>query len=154
MIEFGLLETTQKELNEMQAKLNKEAEAKGATAIKQGLVEFFKKFPQVEKVQWMQCTPYFNDGDPCVFGVHDVRVKLKDAPKDIGDYEDGYIGSYDLKYYHEKGQITPPEGLSEALSSIDSKFSSMEKVLEVAFGDHMRITVTPTELTTEEYEHD
>lgn len=32
--------------------------------------DLFSDFPRLKAITWSQYTPYFNDGDPCVFGVN------------------------------------------------------------------------------------
>jgi hypothetical protein len=44
----------------------------------------------VESVRWTQYTPYFNDGEPCVFGANDCYVKLAGADEEAGDDGDGF----------------------------------------------------------------
>jgi hypothetical protein len=37
---------------------------------------FFAANPEVKRIHWLQYTPYFNDGDECVFSVHDFCYDL------------------------------------------------------------------------------
>ncbi|MBB3752418.1 hypothetical protein FHT44_004930 [Mycolicibacterium sp. BK634] len=46
-------------------------------------------FPEVEAVRWHQYTPYFNDGEECVFSIREAYVKFFGVDEG-GDYEDGY----------------------------------------------------------------
>ena len=39
--------------------------------LKEEFKEFFKKVPEVKVIKWAQYTPYFNDGDACIFGVNE-----------------------------------------------------------------------------------
>ena len=38
---------------------------------------FFAQYPEVTAVGWTQYTPHFNDGDPCVFRVHEFYATTK-----------------------------------------------------------------------------
>lgn len=49
-----------KYMTEMQAEFNNAAKA------------FFEACPGVQAIAWTQYTPYFNDGDPCVFSVGEL----------------------------------------------------------------------------------
>lgn len=50
---------------------------------------FFKpvldKHPIIGRFTWTQYTPYFNDGEPCEFGVHDLNVVTQ---RDVDDQDD------------------------------------------------------------------
>ena len=35
--------------------------------------EIFTKYPELESFGWSQYTPYFNDGDTCIFSANDVH---------------------------------------------------------------------------------
>jgi hypothetical protein len=60
--------------------------------IKASFEGFFKAFPEVKTIVWRQYTPYFNDGDECVFHVSELdfspllHYDVKDAHAE--DYED------------------------------------------------------------------
>src|SRR6478736_1430716 len=59
--------------------------------------------PNVDSLRWRQYTPYFNDGEPCEFDVHEVGAKVVGGEEDGGDYSDGYFGSWELSYYKVAG---------------------------------------------------
>jgi hypothetical protein len=86
-----------------QKELRRIAKDQGEAAVKELVAPLFE-FP-VEAVRWTQYTPYFNDGDPCEFGVHEPYVKITGLD-DEGDYGDGFIDSWSLTY-----RLAPfPEG--------------------------------------------
>ncbi len=62
----------------------------GQKGLMEGLKQFMDTFPTVEAIRWTQYAPYFNDGEPCEFGVHDPMFKVAGLPEDGGDYEDGF----------------------------------------------------------------
>jgi hypothetical protein len=53
------------------------------------LISEFEKFPadKVNRIEWTQGTPGFNDGDPCVFGVHDFNAY---PHRNNEDYDDEF----------------------------------------------------------------
>lgn len=135
--------------------------------------------PEIEKVRWEQYTPYFNDGDPCVFGAHGVEVKLVDGPdsaqaeegEDQGDEWDeederGWLSTYQVSSgswtngYGSEWVVTTDEGYDAAwvmpFVALDAAVDGGEfdRVLLEAFGDHARVMVTRTEIQVEEYSHD
>ena len=121
---------------------------------------------------WTQYTPYFNDGDPCVFSAHAVwaaRPEDGDFDKDRLDVlYSGHLGSY------EGGEWVPDpenpnrrirvgavyEGPDQArydrCTALDAAIDSgqFDDVLLDAFGDHAEITVRRDGITVEFYEHD
>jgi hypothetical protein len=50
----------------------------GEDALKEAFKELFDKHPRLESVTWVQYTPYFNDGDPCYFSVHDFDASISE----------------------------------------------------------------------------
>lgn len=119
-----------------------EKEGKGIVA--SALKDFFADNPDVEAVRWEQYTPYFNDGDACVFGVGDPRVRLKGTEADQDDEDDAFVDLWSVK------DETKATRLKQALEFL----SVSDDLLLSAYGDHVRVTVTPTETTVDDYEHD
>lgn len=65
--------------------------------------ELFIKYPELNSFSWTQYTPYFNDGEPCEFGVHEVdeingyrRWSSRDEQE--GEGVNFYTNSRDDKY--------------------------------------------------------
>lgn len=102
--------------------------------------EIFSKYPEILKFGWTQYTPYFNDGDPCVFNYNDMYVCTDPETADgsVYDWEDMY--SLKNKY---------PE-----LAEFEKVLSSSEDILLAMFGDHVQVTVTPAGIDVDEYDHD
>ena len=48
----------------------------GKEAIAEAFAPFFAANPNIDGIYWTQYTPYFNDGDPCEFSVHDPSIIL------------------------------------------------------------------------------
>lgn len=108
--------------------------------------DLFAEHPEMESFSWAQYTPYFNDGDECVFGV------LGDDP-DINGI-DGYSIEprrvYGKSVYEaEHGELVPAkQAVAELLNA------APEAMMKDVFGDHMKVTVTRDGITTDEYSHD
>lgn len=117
--------------------------------------------PDVEAIRWRQYTPYFNDGDVCEFGVQDVYVRTADTDPEGGDYEDGFVGAWELRgpgHYDDKytwvseGEVHPAYAALKALGVISS--GAFDHALIDLFGDHAEVTVTKDGIEVEYYEHD
>lgn len=131
----------------------------------------------VTEFGWRQYTPYFNDGDPCVFGAHGLWVRTvvdsgsRDGSDRDGEDEDADRDQLDLDYHptlsprrwNEKAarfedvELAPQKAASYArckalADAIDS--GAFDEVLLEAFGDHADIAVKRDGITVEFYEHD
>lgn len=116
--------------------------------------------PGVYSVRWEQYTPYFADGEPCEFSVNDISFRLTpedDEEDERGDYGDGYIDSWSLKYTRERGELTElSEDHYEALKKAFDHWTKLnfDEVARRNFGDHARVTATVEGFNVEFYEHD
>lgn len=136
--------TSLQDLIELKKQFEDQARSAGKEAIKLELKIFFDQNPSVLGVRWAQYTPYFMDGDPCEFSVHEPCIRLENTGPEEGEQEDGYLGTYDLKN----------KELKTALNNLYKNLSDAEDVLLFAFGDHAEITVTRDGLVeVDGYEH-
>ena len=112
----------------------------------------YENVEDVASIRWTQYTPYFNDGEPCEFGVYDLMLRFEDDEKnEYHESHDGYCGIYSYKGSNS--------GLTKKNADI---FHALEKclmqnpvLLELAFGDHAEITIDKEgNVEVEEYEHD
>ena len=103
--------------------------------------ELFNAFPALESFSWPQYTPYFNDGDTCVF-----RARIDDP--DINGVEGYDIHEAWSTYPAENSELLPlKQAVETFLRSLDD-----DSLLEL-FGDHVRVIVTRNGATPEEYSH-
>lgn len=113
----------------------------------------------VDSVRWDQYTPYFNDGEPCEFGVNERGVKFTDGDDAAGDYEDGYIGIWSLTFERTPG-VFPyrPEDVSveqvQAIAAAELSLARFEDVLRENFGDPAEVTATKDGFNVEYYDHE
>lgn len=111
-------------------------------AIKESLAPYFEKHKDISVIAWVQYTPYFNDGNACVFGFNGlVCFTAEDVAEDgIDSYEDGSRTSKDAR---------------SDLFQISNSIGELEDLLLMAFGDHQKITVTRDgQIKTVTYDHD
>ena len=120
-------------------------------------------------IGWTQYTPYFNDGDPCVFSVHAFWANPpEDATKDDEDYRDtdyglhsvfGYRDSRwdaDTRKYVDLDYDGPDEARYDRLVALKDAIEGghFENVLLAAFGDHAEVTVRKDRIDVDHYSHD
>ncbi|MEV4416270.1 hypothetical protein [Catellatospora sp. NPDC049609] len=118
---------------------------------------------------WRQYTPYFNDGEPCVFDVERFWVRtVADEPEAsvgdlaVGKYDDPHptLGGCPLDCSRRPFVEQPYQGDDEArydrvralADALES--GAFDDVVLEAFGDHATVTVRRTGITVEYYEHD
>lgn len=163
-------DTLIEEQRALRAKFQTEAQA----MFKETMKEFFDKNPGITALKWTQYTPYFNDGDECVFGVNDVY--FTNAPADEldnisawGEYEGeddsvwvcqniAYVLISGSKYYQEEAaKIRAAGGVDEESCKLIDKMiqsSEMQDIMEEMFGDHVAVTATRDGFDVNDYEHD
>lgn len=122
-------------------------------------------FPEVQSIKWQQYTPYFNDGDACEFSIYEPRVQVEGVAEDDGDYEDGYITAWDIKWGNVIGpgehnkevrypQVSAELGAAMQAFSDAAEGGAHEADLRKAFGDPAEVTATREGFDVEYYEHD
>jgi len=121
-----------KVLSDKMTEMRKEMQTEGKKALKLALKEFFSAFPMVEAIRWNQYTPYFNDGDACVFGVYEASIKLTDVDTDKVDLdEDGFIDSYDIEDRLNETDLDAQtkKHLLKAINSFNEMISDLPDVM-------------------------
>lgn len=151
------MSTTLKNLVEKQAQVRKEMQEHGKAALHEAFKEFFEQNPSCRAIRWRQYTPYFNDGDTCTFSVHEAYVRMNDdEDDDSGAYDDGFDSYSD--WAHKNGRYDKPEAYIEAFKKAsrdaDELVGCDEKLFQMVFGDHVKITATAEGFEIDEYDHD
>lgn len=133
-------------LHKQIADLKVEALIQSKKHFKEASEELFIKYPELESFSWRQYTPYFNDGEPCRFGVHNdyptvVLTTATEEEKEIASSWGEVVGQSENAEEIEKAVI-------EFLKAID------EEAYEEMFDDHVEVKVTRKGVEVEEYDHD
>lgn len=157
-----------------QQELQKKFQEQGQALFKETFKEFFAKNPGVKAVIWTQYTPYFNDGDECIFSVNQPTYTNAEGDDldDVhayGEYDGeneavwasddiNYTLTCDREYYKEEAEKIRSGGaidlpscnlLSQMLQS-----SEMESIMKAMFDDHSQVIATVEGFNVQEYEHD
>lgn len=136
------LQAAQKALAEAIAEIGKSGKKAGHEYFK----PLFEKYPDLESFSWTQYTPYFNDGDSCTFGTHDI-----DQVNGHEEYSDEW-GANVLKGWG-KDEVKGP--LYEAYTEAKKYLSELgDTAAEALFGDHCRVIVSRKKVTVEEEDHE
>lgn len=150
------LARARKEYEEQLASLGEDAQKGIGEAIAEVL-------PEGYGLSWTQYTPYFNDGDACVFSVNDPSlVKLgkpgedDEESEEDEDPEDG-IDFYGIARYGQSDYYPAREGVTkEMLLAVQKVWDLLpEDMLEQVFGDHVRVLIRKDgSVDVSEYSHD
>lgn len=130
---------------------------------------------EVEYAQWIQYTPYFNDGDACIFGTHmeyggGVKLTFSDNGEEYGG-EAGPLFSSFQKYVPADPANGKRWGSYEEVDEIDGvdithirpdleDFRSIVEnghhvvFLQKSFGDHATVRATKEGFSVDYYDHD
>lgn len=142
------LVATLKAISEDFTKAQQAAREAAKQALTPGLKEFLKQNPEIKAIGWSQYTPYFNDGEECVFGVGELNYALAE-----GFDEENINGEgWDYSFYKQPPSIS--ESSWKALKDLNQVLQGCEDQLQDAFGDHVQIIVTTKGVEVTEYEHD
>lgn len=115
---------------------------------------------------WRQYTPYFNDGEPCVFSAYGAWFATEEDKDRDPDDDELTIGHHPvlapkrwdnvLGTYVEVKQLPEVIAIYEACKALSDAIEggSFDDVLLEAFGDHAEVTVSHAGITVEFYQHD
>jgi len=124
----------------------------------------FEKYPTLESFGWSQYTPYFNDGDTCIFSVNTDYISVNDEYVDEAKWssEVNVINwgnwNRELKVY--EGRVEQPNPnydpvLTAASNEITNFLGNFDNDFYLSkFGDHAEITVTKSEIKISDHDHD
>lgn len=120
-------------------RVNELAKAKGRELLGKAFAAFFERCPEVGCVVWTQYAPHFNDGDPCIFSVHEPELHA-DEDDDDYSYGDGCMTSADWSPATNKWNTTPEQ---EALIKVwnDMVYSAFgeDSLFQRVFGDDCKV---------------
>ena len=130
--------------------------------IREALMPFFDAHPEIKAIRWNQYTPYFNDGDECVFSSNhseypEVLLVGNDSSEAEGDDEDDEDDdwqdfsppwNYEKLNAEEQAKCTGEVQLRLILSQFTD-----QDVLDM-FGDHVEVVIKRDTIEVEEYSHD
>lgn len=131
-------------------KMKKQFQEKAKAVFVETVSEFWKLNPKIHAITWVQYTPYFNDGEPCEFGVHELVACTKDSLVQMGTYPDRYEGSYQVDYKSKSHEMVKQEWETSdiTLEEYERANDYLDSIAELPgdvfydmFGDHSRIVM-------------
>ncbi len=137
------------EMAESTKKIVEERQKQTAALIGDSIKEFLASVPQIKQLKWQQYTPYFNDGDECVFRIGEIGVYLEGEDLDESIYDMGAYISRDTQ--NRRPALTAE--ICELVRTFEGMLSHLQDELKFLFGNHVIVTATAEGVTVEEYEN-
>jgi len=152
------------DLKKQAADIQKKLKVISKIAFKEMSAEVFKANPTLVSFGWSQCTPYFNDGDACVFSAASEypSVTFKAADGTIVKHDENYGNLVVLDENDDETEISD-EDYPKYQKQIDKLTRPVVKFLGnfddddflAMFDDHKEITVNRNgKIEVNDYEHD
>lgn len=152
------------EKNSQILKLKKEIKEISSGLFDQFRDYIFNKYSELESFGWVQFTPYFNDGDTCVFYADTNYLKINNETAEESEWFSPItITNYgtwnnQLRKYENRTEETNKnynQVLIDAYNEITDFLSNFDDDFYLSkFGDHAEITVTKSGLDISDYDHD
>lgn len=121
--------------------------------LKEGLQQFMRDHSEIKALTWCQYTPYFNDGDECVFRVGEISFSTE--PQNLEDIDrEVFWGEEGEDWYSYDHPDTVSKETFDAFRALIKVLNDSEEDLEVALGNHVKVLVTADGIEIEEFEHD
>lgn len=163
--------------NREMSRLEEEHKARIQKIFGEATKAFFQEWPEIECIHWNQYTPYWSDGDECVFGVNTIvydkdrhfleeylgedETGADEADDDWGYEGDPFINHKRYGNFSDEDKAaerarfsrlddahTAAKAMCEVVSSIDSD------TMKSMFGDHVTVIVSKDGVVTEKYDHE
>lgn len=137
--------------------------AEGKEAIEKEFQAIFERHPELTVIKWSQYTPYFNDGEECVFSVNDFTISNAPDVENVTAYGD-YEGEEE-EGEEEEGD-TPVFVASRWDDRSEKQYADVWELESFAqseigqdlfrdiFDNHVVVIVTRDGIDVEEYDHD
>lgn len=137
--------------------------------LKEVVKEFLHKYANVLAIKWTGYIPYFNDGDPCEFGISSFRLISNEVvtEEEFDYYYDLEINGINYKGYEDTDlkewddvtrtylPLAGRETELEDLVKLERFIYTNENLVRYLFGDHHQVIITREAITIEEYtDHD
>jgi hypothetical protein len=153
-----------KQKNREIEKLKSESYEISRTLFDEWSKDFFERNEKVDSFSWNQYTPYFNDGDTCVFSANTDYIKVNGEYAEECEWMNENIvtnwGTYNRETRKYEGRVEVPNSsydaeLSKAVGEIQDFLCNFDNDFFMSrFGDHTEITVSREGIEVEDYEHD
>lgn len=149
------------DLNDSAAELltmKQEMQAKMKAQLVHIVKNFFNVVPKMKAITWVQYSPYFNDGDECIFHVRSVSV-LNFEPEYFSRYYEDDLSQENKEaivvgeYSNFNEQLLSAEEL-KACKAVQDFISNNEDLMHDLYDNHASVILTANGAKVDEYDHD
>lgn len=145
------------EFNEKKAELEKVLSASGRELLKEIFEPYLR--PPLRGLVWRQYTPYFNDGEPCVFNLYEPDFLIDGETEPLYGWVMYSKGSFSGHEKLQEAMASNPNLESQLVGLVKAFWAQPTNLYELTFGDHQEVTVVRRDgelvVTNEEYDdHD
>lgn len=146
-------ETKKQAFNEMKQKLINEFRDSLNGLAK----DIFQNIPQLKAISWIQFTPYFNDGDECVFNIREVifynfipdsYLRYAEEFEDE-EYPENYWAAGDYELGKNRTTLSAEE--IKFLQQFETTLNQNREFIKEIFDDHSQIIWTSEGITVKDY---
>ncbi len=140
-----------KETREKLKTLKEDLEKKSKELFSESIKELFNIYPDLEIITWTQYTPYFNDGDECVFSANTDYPELvfKD---EMSLYEEEGAEEVSSQRYDDKDKLKKAQEIEKQVISVLTSID--DDTYRAMFGNHVEVVVSRKGIEVNEYDHD
>lgn len=123
-----------------------------------GIRSVFESNQNLVSFSWNQYTPYFNDGDECVFRVHKEYLDIVFRDENGEEIVEEELSSWSITFnngeYLSEFVKNNEQNKQSCLDIIAYLDTFEEEDYKEAFGDHVRVTVSGSGVEVDSYNHD
>lgn len=113
--------------------------------------DFMGKNPEITGIRWEQFTPYFNDGEPCVFRIYEIFYTTKDLTKftqeqlfeSVWELDEGEEVIW-YETYSDEYKALLPETKASLRSLRDLFEGKLEEIVKLGYGDGADVLIRRT----------
>lgn len=128
--------------------------AEGKEAIEKEFQAIFERHPELTVIKWTQYTPYFNDGEECVFSVNEFNISNATDVENVsawGDYDGDEEDVFVVSKWNDRAEKKYADVWElEAFAQSDIG----EDLFRDIFDNHVTVIATRDGIEVEEYDHD
>jgi hypothetical protein len=156
--------TQLKEKNSQIYKIKKEIKEMSSDIFEDFQSYIFDKYPKLESFGWTQYTPYFNDGESCMFYANTDYLTINGENADGSEWfcpitiTNNGTWNRELRIYEgreEEKNLNYDQNMVDACGEIGNFLSNFDDDFYLSrFGDHAEITVTKSEIEISDYDHE
>lgn len=136
------------------AKLLSEFRNEATKLLETPFKDFMLENPEVKTIRFMAFTPYFNDGEECVYRIGEFTLELHDEFRKLWLEEKFANEKFDFKYEGHEDYLK--ESIPDAMRARKNlrefrKSMQLNDLFKIVLGDHVKVEADLEGITVEPY---